>query len=107
MVTHTLSPPEPPAKPLIIGNKLKAELRREIAHLTAEWKTTICADRKRELERQITALLAMKAARRPRAAMPARPPLTKPNNGSSSAWLTTNLADVAKQSNQGAVGGLA
>jgi hypothetical protein len=66
MVTHTLSPPEPPAKPLIIGNKLKAELRREIAHLTAEWKTTICADRKRELERQITALLAMKAARRPR-----------------------------------------
>lgn len=61
MVMHTLSPPEPPAKPLIIGNKLKAELRREIAHLTAEWKTTICADRKRELERQITALLAMKA----------------------------------------------
>jgi hypothetical protein len=44
---------------IIIGNKLKAELRREIAHLTAEWKTTICADRKRELERQITALKEM------------------------------------------------
>jgi hypothetical protein len=59
MVMCTLSPSDPPAKPLIIGNKLKAELRREIAHLTAEWKTTICADRKRELERQVTALLAL------------------------------------------------
>jgi hypothetical protein len=52
--TITLAPEQ---KPLVIGSKLKAELHREIAHLTAEWKTTICADRKRELERQITALL--------------------------------------------------
>lgn len=62
MVDLILSHPDD-RKPLVIGDRLKAELRREIAQLKTEMETALTDGRKRELDRQISAILELLEAR--------------------------------------------